>query len=962
MSLVSRPAPVPRAPLLATVSVVALFQTVGVQPASADDLEVSDNREEAVRTSDVDGTGPGDVTILEGASIVVDGQTAVFVDSDNLLTNQGTLEAEGLPDVAVVDVLTGADGITSDILNEGLIQVLGSGDGEVEGPNTAIRLQGDGLFSGDVFNEDGGTLSVVGDGSAGIDIAAPLDGVIRNDGTLQVDGIGATGARVSADIARGVTNNGSWSVFSTDGDASGIEVIDSAAIPRVLNNGNLGIESRSQEAPATATGIFIGPDARADSLINNGSLTAAASGEDSAAFAVLDRSGTLYVVENTGRIAAAVGSGSQDRPVAFDLSANTTGVSLTSTSAFADDAFQGASIDGDILLGDGDDTLSYTAASSEGLIRFEGGNDTLRLTSLSGTVDGETEERASSVTGNISFGAGNDAMILQGSTVEGRVNLGGGTNTVSLTDGAFFNGSLAGSGTHTLTVADSTIGLSEAPGATVNSATFTGDSSLGVTVFVNDDSSAFLDAGASLSASGDFDVQVLVDNLPVDQSEFTVSVADDIAIAGNVEEIEVTSNLTDLLYEKTLTLVDGERDRLAVSFSRRPDEVLGLNRNQSPVLDGALASTINDPELGVAIGGIEEAGALRQGVNQLSPQFSGAVRGVALASQTLAYGVVARRLDAIRGFDRYAAELYDKDTPLTEDEALLRAEREGRFGIWGQQMLQLLDRDAQPDRPGYDGFAVGFALGVDFPLFGLDALGLSFTQLFSETSDDIDSDGTLFGSSSQFTLYTSASLGGFFVDLTGGVGLNSYENRREIGIGEFVRVYESDWDATQLLGSARLGYRAQLGRFGLTLSGDAFYTELDEDPYTEELTVVNEDAADDPSLSVLAVDGRSTSSFRVGARAVIDAQFDWNDSTRFIPTLRGGILTDLEDDPVDTTARFSGGDPFTLQADIGDETTIVGGASLIFQSGFGSLSLDYDLEIAGDFVAHSSGVTFRLEF
>ncbi|MBB4211480.1 uncharacterized protein with beta-barrel porin domain [Rhodothalassium salexigens DSM 2132] len=955
------------------VSVLAVCVAAGaaLHPAAADDLEVDGAREEPVRTSDLDGTGPGDLSVLSSGRITVDTATAVFLDSDNLLSNAGTIESSGFPDAVVIDVDTGADGITSGIKNTGTIRVVATQDNPVSGANRGIAIHGDGGFTGDLTNGGAGTIAVSGAGSVAIDVAADIDGAFRNEGTVSASGDGSIAVRAAADLGRGYTNVGRTTAAAADGSATAVQIDDNGAMNRLLNNGDMLVEiANSGETAGRAVGVEVLEGGVLPRLENNGQLAVAATGAATEAVAIVDRSGTLSELVNRGTIRAELTGAGDTRPVAIDLSANTTGVTVANTGRFfgTDDddedgafTFGAAQIRGDVVLGSGGDEVTFTGATSVGRIDFGAGDNSFTLTTLAGTGDAEGEVRGSQASGRFTFGAGNDTVRVSGSTLLGSVDLGSGQNSVALTDDAVFSGTLVGGTDTSLLVDGASLGLTGRTGAQVAEAQLLGESRLSVAVFTEDGTAATLDAGRRLTTSDALDVSVAFDNLPVDGAQYVLSTADTIDFTGDLAAVDFSSNVTDLLFETSLSLAEGTRDALLVSVNRRSNADLDINPSQGLVLDAVLPATADDAALGLAIGGIEDAAGLGTALDQLSPQYTGAVRTAALMGQAMGYGAVARRLDAVRGFDRYAAAQFDTDQPMSADERVLRRDRERRFGLWGQQLLQLMDRDGLDNRPGYDGYALGFAVGVDFPFFGLDALGVSFTQIFSETKEDVTADGDLFGSSSQFTLYGSYSLGGFFIDAMGGIGLNDYENSREVTAGNLNRVYDSDWNATQLLGSGRIGYRAQLGRFGLTLSGDAFYTKLDEDGYTERLSVDGNDN-DPDNLTVLTVDGRDTTSFRVGARAVLDAEFQWSRTTKVIPVLRGGILTELEDDPVRTVARFNGGDPFTLEGRIGDETTLLGGASVVFQSGYGSLSIDYDIEYADDFTAHTSGITFRLEF
>ncbi len=129
---------------------------------------------------------------------------------------------------------------------------------------------------------------------------------------------------------------------------------------------------------AEATGILINPGAIVTSLRNSGGISAAQSGGKNDARAVVDKSGSLALVENTGviqaTVSAAAGQAITGRGIALDLSANTTGATVRQAKANADGK---PAIFGDVLLGSGDDRVELLGGSVRGALSFGNGADTL---------------------------------------------------------------------------------------------------------------------------------------------------------------------------------------------------------------------------------------------------------------------------------------------------------------------------------------------------------------------------------------------------------------------------------------------------------------------------------------------------------------------------------------------------------------------------------------------------------
>src|SRR6266481_4849691 len=121
----------------------------------------------------------GDITINVGGSVKPAAGTAVTIDSNNSLTNNGLIEFQNL------DHTTGVlarGGHTGAITNDGTIQVDDTftaptdSRGIPHGPfakgtdRFGVRIIGPGDFNGDVVNQAGGTITVKGDNSAAVSI------------------------------------------------------------------------------------------------------------------------------------------------------------------------------------------------------------------------------------------------------------------------------------------------------------------------------------------------------------------------------------------------------------------------------------------------------------------------------------------------------------------------------------------------------------------------------------------------------------------------------------------------------------------------------------------------------------------------------------------------------------------------------------------------------------------------
>lgn len=107
----------------------------------------------------------------------------------------------------------------------------------------------------------------------------------------------------------------------------------------------------------------------------------------------------------------------------------------------------GARVTGDVVGGNGIDTIVLNGATAAigGAIDGGAGNDTIAL--MSGTV------------GSVAGGDGNDRISLDGATVNGPINSGAGNDAINLNSGTVAGGVNAGAGADTLSVAGATFTL-----------------------------------------------------------------------------------------------------------------------------------------------------------------------------------------------------------------------------------------------------------------------------------------------------------------------------------------------------------------------------------------------------------------------------------------------------------------------------------------------------------------------
>jgi len=277
-----------------------------------------------------------------------------------------------------------------------------------------------------------------------------------------------------ASLEGGISNTGTMSASSfrsgDDGtaDAEGftgtaqVLVIGNGAIAEIINNTGV-ITASVREADdeiyldrsniiaardITAIAINIEDGANVDSLNNSGAIGAVITGRSGDVIAIRDSSGSLRNITNTGTISAfGLNSDANGDEVtnftrtALDLGSNTSGVTVTQNARLDTDTTDDVTpplptINGDIILGSGDDVVSLNAGS---------------------------------ILGGIAFGAGaNTLSITGGSALRGAITSEGGTLALSVADGTLTNTS----GTP-LSVTDASFDATSSYNPTLNGATGT---------------------------------------------------------------------------------------------------------------------------------------------------------------------------------------------------------------------------------------------------------------------------------------------------------------------------------------------------------------------------------------------------------------------------------------------------------------------------------------------------------
>ena len=184
---------------------IALIAAVPVHAATVIDEE----HKSAIAT----GTDNDDIKITKDGSVKLESGTAVTINSDHDITNEGKI---------LISDADGAQGIFAEAGRSGTITNKGSividedytaedddEDGDLDGPfaegKDRYGIRTEGAFTGSVVNS--GVITIEGNDSAGISLEGPLTGSLEQSGRIAVTGDNSVGVRTGA-VSGDVTLNG----------------------------------------------------------------------------------------------------------------------------------------------------------------------------------------------------------------------------------------------------------------------------------------------------------------------------------------------------------------------------------------------------------------------------------------------------------------------------------------------------------------------------------------------------------------------------------------------------------------------------------------------------------------------------------------------------------------------------------------------------------------------------------
>ena len=669
--------------------------------------------------------------------------------------------------------------------------------------------------------------------------------------------IGGLGGDVS--IAKGVQVSGTIAAVSYDSNATALRIGSGASADTIDISGTVGASGSSKDGTA-ARGLVIDAGASVSTISVSGSVGATGGGDKGTAIAILDSSGAVSSLSNTGKISASGGKSGGN--IAIDLSANSSGVTLTQ--ALASATATAPSIVGDIRLGSGNDALTISAGTISGNLTLGAGNDSL---SLSG---------ASSLTGDIAFGSGTNSLSLAGTaTVTGAVDFGGGSGALTLAGTSSLSGALSNSGNVAVVLNGGTLNATNIGTVGLASLSASATSTIGVTIdAATGANTVYTVAGSASFATGS---QVKVNLTQVSGSEGDYVIVRAGTLTGS--PTLATATLLPYMFNGTVT-GDSTAGTVTLSVAAKTVSQLGLTGSLARAYSAIFNALDNDADMAGAYLAVTDGTTLTANLRQMLPDHAGGT------------------FEAVTAGSRATARI------LSDPNGIYRT-KDGRLGFWLQQ-VGFGSAKSVGSTASYDINGWGAGGGLEY-LSDIGAFGGSFAYIHGSDSGGSSNNAV---DSDQFELaaHWRGQWGPFLSFARLSAARIKFDGTRHFESGDVVRTADGNWNGTLLSGAAGASYQWQMGRFGLRPAVGIDYYRLKEGGYSES------GGGDAFNLIVL---GRTSD--ETTANGTVTAGYDFGSLNKEDGWVRleleGGRRQILSGSLGNTTASFKDGDQFTLVAE-----------------------------------------------
>lgn len=709
-----------------------------------------------------------------------------------------------------------------------------------------------------------GNITIGATEGTGTGFGLIVDGSISGYGTYTgIDGnglqIGGLGGTVSIANGIGIGASGTIQSSSVDRNATAIRLGAGATTPELRSAGKI-LASSGNTASSVATAVAIDVGANLPILRNSGEIKAT-SGTNGTAFAIVDKSGTLNLIENSGSITANGAAADSTRNVAIDLSANATGATVKQTAVAS--GIAAPSITGDVRFGIGSDTFDIADGKLTGNVNFGTGDNKFLLS-------GDAVAN-----GNLTFGAGADVVTLGGTSIlKGAVDFGGGADILTIGGTSSFTGQLTNATGLAVSVQKGTFGVVKT--ANIASLNVTDGGVLAVTLDKTPGASSLLNVSGTASFAEGSKLQLNVANVDQAEGHFVVINAGTLTGGNN---LTTTTDFLPFLYKGSLSVTGNQ---VAVDITRKNATELGLNRSESAAYGAIYEALGNDDDIGDSFLAIRSQEEFVGTIRQMLPEHAGGT------------------FEAVTMGDRTAARMLNDPKPPYKDE-------ERGMSYWISQVAWGSSKSIG-DTAGYKIGGWGVTGGAEIET-GLGRFGASLSYLWGK-DDDRATDNTVNANQYSIAAHWRLQKDGLQIVARGGYAFIDFDGKRffssDTGDQPIERTIEGSWKGSLVSASAAASQELWAGSFFIRPSAGIEYYRLSEDGYQEEgggsaldLTV------DDRDSDELAVNALLIAGFETGGGRPYDGYFRMEvEAGR--RQIVGGSLGE-------TSARFEDGDTFVLE-------------------------------------------------
>ncbi|MGN6818782.1 MAG: autotransporter outer membrane beta-barrel domain-containing protein, partial [Sphingomonas sp.] len=519
------------------------------------------------------------------------------LDADDLLQGGPAVSITGNVAGGVILAIPPTTSTTDPDVDKDGIPDASEGSAVITSYGSAAALQigasGNSVTLGPVANTAGYGLIINGSATGnGVYAGVDANGVV----------IGGQGGAVT--VTNGMQSTGTIAATSNTANATALRIGSGATVPTIVNSGIVSAGGAST-AGQLSQGIVVDAGANVTSIRNTGSIKATASGTAAGATAIIDKSGSVTLVENGGAISASGADTTSTRNVAVDLSANTSGATVRQIVVASGTA---PTIAGDVRFGSGNDTLDLGDGTMTGNATFGAGNNLL-------TMSGDA-----TMTGNATFGAGNDAMTLAGTSVyTGAADFGGGSDTLTIGGTSSFAGTLTNASGLAVTVNGGSFTNTGTTPVSIASLAVTGGGTLGVTVNTTTNTATQYNVSGNASFDANSKLAIKLTGLVAGSGHYVVVNAGSITGASN---LTASSIALPYMYKSSISTT-GPANQIAIDIGAKTTTELGLNRSGSAAYNAIYAALSQDSKVGNSFLNITDATTFQTAIRQMLPDHAG---------------------------------------------------------------------------------------------------------------------------------------------------------------------------------------------------------------------------------------------------------------------------------------------------------------------------------------------------